>query len=147
MVKITTHSEEETIEIGKKIANNLKIGDIVAMKGNLGAGKTTLTKSIAKNLDIQEYVTSPTFNIINEYYGKFPVYHFDVYRIENPEDIYELGFEEYFYGQGICIIEWADMIKHLIPEESIWIEIDYGKNETERIITIKGMDIETGEKI
>jgi len=141
MKKIITKSEEETIEIGAKIAAKLKVGDIICMKGDLGAGKTTLTKSIAKNLGINDYVTSPTFTIINEYNGKYPLYHFDVYRIENPEDMYELGFEEYFYGKGICIIEWANMIEELIPEESIWIELDYGSNENERVIIINGIDI------
>ena len=141
MKKIITNGEEETIEIGAKIAAKLKIGDIICMKGDLGAGKTTLTKSIAKNLGIEDYVTSPTFTIINEYRGKYPLYHFDVYRIENPEDMYELGYEEYFYGKGICIIEWANMIEELIPEESIWIEIDHGKTENERIIIINGIEI------
>jgi len=141
MKKIITNCEEETIEIGAKIAAKLKVGDIICMKGDLGAGKTTLTKSIAKNLGIEDYVTSPTFTIINEYSGKYPLYHFDVYRIEHPEDMYELGYEEYFYGKGICIIEWANMIEELIPEGSIWIEIDHGTNENERIIIIDGIEI------
>ena len=141
MEKIITNSEQETIELGKRIAMQLKKGDIICMKGDLGAGKTTLTKSIAKNLGIDEYVTSPTFAIINEYQGELPLYHFDVYRIEKPEDMYELGFEDYFYGEGICIVEWANLIEGLIPQGCIWIEIDYGSNDGERVILIDGIDI------
>ncbi len=141
MEKIISNSEQETIDIGKKIAEQLKKGDVLCLAGDLGAGKTTLTKSIAKHLDIKDYVTSPTFTIINEYQGRLPIYHFDVYRIENIEDMYEIGYEDYFYGEGICIVEWANLIEPLLPTESIWIKIEHGKNENERIMTIDGLKI------
>lgn len=141
MIKIISQSEQETRDIGKKIADKLKKGDVLCMAGDLGAGKTTLTKSIAKHLEIEDYVTSPTFTIINEYQGRLPIYHFDVYRIEDIEDMYEIGYEDYFYGEGICIVEWANLIEPLIPTNSIWIRIEHGEKENERIMTIEGLDI------
>ena len=105
-----------------------------ALIGDLGTGKTTLTKSIAAALGIQGHITSPTFNIVKEYKtGRVPLYHFDVYRITDPDEMYELGYEEYFYGDGVCVIEWADLIEELLPEHTIRIEIQYGENEGERI--------------
>ena len=121
-------NEQETRSFGKKLAAELAPGIVIALTGDLGTGKTALTKSIA------EVITSPTFNIVKEYYsGRIPMYHFDVYRIGDIDEMYELGYEEYFYGNGVCIVEWADLIEDIIPEDAIRIDIEYGENEGERI--------------
>lgn len=109
-------------------------GMVIALTGDLGTGKTTLTKAIARGLGIDRTVTSPTFNIVKEYDGgRLPLYHFDVYRIGDPEEMYELGYEEYFYGEGVCVVEWADQIEEIIPEDALKIHIEYGEKEGERI--------------
>ena len=100
------------------------------------AGKTTLTKAIARGLGVSEMITSPTFTIVKEYRsGRLPLFHFDVYRIGDIDEMYELGYEEYFYGDGLCVIEWADLIEELIPEDALRISIAYGSSEEERIYT------------
>lgn len=123
MKKIKTFSQNETIEVGKTLGRLLKKGDIVCITGDLGTGKTVITKGIAQSLGIKEYITSPTFTIVNEYDQKIPLYHFDVYRIADSEEMFEIGFEEYLYGEGIVVIEWADIIKDILPVEVIQITI------------------------
>jgi len=136
------HNESDTKNFGAELAGKLKPGDIIALIGDLGTGKTTLTKSIAEGLGITEMITSPTFTIVQEYPdGRLPLYHFDVYRICDLEEMYELGYEEYFFGKGVCVIEWADLIEELIPEDSIVIRIEYGENEDERIYHIENLPI------
>ena len=133
---IILHNEQETIEYGKRLGQQAAPGQILALTGDLGAGKTTLTKSIAAGLGISEMITSPTFTIVKEYHsGRLPLYHFDVYRIGDIDEMYELGYEEYFFGSGLCVVEWADLIEDLIPEEAMWISIAYGEREEERICT------------
>ena len=131
-------NEKETEKLGEKIGQAAKPGMVVALIGDLGTGKTTLTKSIARGLGVTETVTSPTFNIIREYKsGRIPLYHFDVYRIADPDEMFELGYEEYFYGDGICVVEWADIIEELLPEDAVVIHIDRGASEEEREYTIE----------
>ena len=126
-------NEKETEKIGEQIGRRATPGTVIALIGDLGTGKTTLTKSIARGLGITETVTSPTFNIIREYKsGRIPLYHFDVYRIADPEEMYELGYEEYFYGDGVCVVEWADIIEELLPEDAVVIRIGRGASEEER---------------
>ncbi len=138
MRKLRIKNELDTKRFGIALAQKLKPGDVVALIGDLGTGKTTLTKSIAEGLGIREIITSPTFTIVQEYTeGRLPLYHFDVYRINDPEEMYELGYEEYFFGQGVCVIEWADLIREFIPEDSITIRIEYGEREDERIYYIE----------
>jgi tRNA threonylcarbamoyladenosine biosynthesis protein TsaE len=111
-------------------------GTVIALIGDLGTGKTTLTKAIAEGLCVKETVTSPTFAVIKEYTsGRMPLYHFDVYRLGGAEDMYALGFEEYFYGNGLTVVEWADRIEELLPKDAITIRLDYGQNENERFAT------------
>ncbi len=138
MGKIILKGLEETEEFGEKLGSLLKPGDIVSLIGDLGAGKTTLTKSIGKGLGIEDYITSPTFTLVNEYKGKYWVYHFDVYRLDNIEELDDLGFDEYFYSNGVSIIEWGDRIEKFLPKEKINIQIEKGKELDDRIVTIFG---------
>ena len=136
-------SAEETEKIGFDIGKNAKKGDIYCLSGDLGVGKTVFTKGFAKGIGIEEHVTSPTFTIVNEYEnGGNKFYHFDVYRINDIEEMYDIGYDEYFYGEGICLIEWAEMIEELIPENALWIEIkkDIEKGLDYRIIEVKNED-------
>ena len=134
-------SEKETERIGEAIGRASEPGTVVALIGDLGTGKTTLTKSIARGLGVTETVTSPTFNIIREYTtGRIPLYHFDVYRIGDPDEMFELGYEEYFYGDGICVVEWADIIEELLPEDAVIIRIERGADEEEREYRIESED-------
>lgn len=130
------HNEQEVEAYGIRLGREAHPGQVIALTGDLGAGKTTLTKAIARGLGISETVTSPTFTIVKEYRsGRLPLFHFDVYRIGDVEEMYELGYEEYFFGDGVCVIEWADLIEELIPEDALRISIAYGQNEEERIYT------------
>jgi len=124
VLEIISTAPEQTEALGLQLGQVLTVGHILCLSGDLGTGKTTLTKSVAKSLGVNEYVTSPSYTIVNEYEGKLPVYHFDVYRINEIEELYEIGYEEYFFGQGVTIIEWASMIMELIPEEAVKIEIE-----------------------
>ena len=127
-------NEADTVSFGIELAKNAKPGTVIALTGDLGAGKTTLTKSIAKGLEIYDIITSPTFNIVKEYdTGRLPLYHFDVYRVGDVDEMYEIGCEEYFYGEGVCVVEWADLIEEIMPEDTFWINIEYGEKEGERI--------------
>ncbi len=126
-----TQSASETIRIGKKIGSLLLPGDIVALVGELGAGKTQFIKGLAAGVGVGKstYISSPSFTLINEYVGKVRFYHIDLFRLKSEKEVEELGLEEYFQGGGITAIEWADKIPSLLPEEILWINICYtGKN-------------------
>ena len=136
------NSEKETFELGKNLGEQAKAGQIFCLNGDLGVGKTVFTQGFAKGLGIEENVNSPTFTIIQVYEeGRIPLYHFDVYRIGDPEEMYEIGYEEYFFGEGVCLIEWSKLIDELIPEEAINIEIDKNleKGLDYRKITVEGL--------
>jgi len=137
-LEIRINGLKETEDFGIKLGRLLEPGDIVCLNGELGAGKTTMTKSIGIGLGVEEYITSPTFTLINQYRGRMPVYHFDVYRLENVEELYDLGFDEYFFGNGVCIIEWAEKIERMLPEDRLVIDIKNGKNIDERTLHISG---------
>lgn len=122
---IETHSEQETRELGKRLAQKAQPGQVFSLVGDLGVGKTVLTKGMAEGLGITEPVSSPTFTIVQVYEeGRLPFYHFDVYRIGDPQEMDEIGYEDYFYGQGICLVEWANLIGELMPEDTIHITIE-----------------------
>lgn len=122
--EFTTDTPEETIALGEKFAGELSPGDIVCLEGDLGAGKTHFVKGMARALGIDpDRVSSPTFTLINEYSGEQMLYHFDCYRMESPREALEIGAEEYFYGEGITVIEWPERIESLIPPGAIWITI------------------------
>ena len=149
-IEIKSYSTEDTITVSQKIASLLRSGDVITLDGDLGAGKTVFTQGLAKSLGVEDYVTSPTFTIMNIYNVTNvtnpnvdnEVYHFDVYRICSPEEMYEIGFDEYLYGNGVCIIEWSSLIEELIPENAIRIQIlKDDTNLDERTIIIKGNNL------
>lgn len=135
-----SYKPEDTFAIGEKLGRDAKPGQLCTLTGDLGAGKTVLTQGIAKGLGVRESVNSPTFTIAQVYdSGRMPLYHLDVYRIGDMEEMEEIGYEDYFYGEGLCIVEWADLIAELIPEEhvQIVIEKDPEKGFDYRRITVR----------
>ena len=135
-VSLISNSEEETKLCAQRFAGRLKAGDIVLLKGELGAGKTTFVKGLAQAFKIApKKVISPTFILMNYYKGKLPVYHFDLYRLENPKEIETLDFDEYFYGQGISLIEWPERLGNGKPKEYYLVEFKH-KSESQRTICI-----------
>ncbi|OGB90128.1 tRNA (adenosine(37)-N6)-threonylcarbamoyltransferase complex ATPase subunit type 1 TsaE [candidate division WOR-1 bacterium RIFCSPHIGHO2_01_FULL_53_15] len=129
---VTTRSAAETIDLGRKIGAVLKPNDVIALTGQLGAGKTTLIQGIAEGIGVKDYVTSPTFIIINEYAGRLPFYHIDLYRLDEGLEIADLGIEEYFNRGGVCVIEWAEKLGELLPQAAAKIEIEWiSENERE----------------
>ena len=140
-VVFETKSASETIQIGKGIGHLLRPGDVVALVGELGAGKTQFIKGLAEGVGVGKptYISSPSFTLINEYLGKVPFYHIDLFRLEQEKEAEELGLEDYFQAGGITAIEWADKIPFLLPEEILWIEIHYtGENIRSLEISGKG---------
>ena len=122
---IETGSEKETFDLGYSIGKEAKPGKVYALLGDLGVGKTVVTKGVAAGLSIKEQVNSPTFTIVQVYEsGRLPFYHFDVYRIGDLEEMDEIGYEDYFFGEGLCLVEWADLIKELMPKETVWVTIE-----------------------
>jgi tRNA threonylcarbamoyladenosine biosynthesis protein TsaE len=121
-LRIVSHSPEYTRSIGAEIGRKSHKGSVIALCGDLGTGKTVFAKGIAVGLGVETIVTSPTFVILNEYEGKYPFYHIDTYRLNSPEEMYGLGYEEYFYGDGVIAIEWAQKIEGLLPEEYLRVE-------------------------
>jgi tRNA threonylcarbamoyladenosine biosynthesis protein TsaE len=143
MQRIFTHSAKETEAAGKKFAQSLSAGDVVAFFGGLGMGKTAFIRGMAQGLDIKDPVSSPTFALVHEYRGKIPLYHFDMYRVSTWEDLYSTGFFDYLEAGGICAVEWSENIEEALPENTIRIEISKADSDTDndddtRIITIKG---------
>lgn len=120
-----TFSRNDTFELGRKIGSGVKPGDIICLDGNLGVGKTVFAQGVAAGLTIDEDICSPTFTLIQEYTtGRIPLYHFDVYRISGPWDMEDIGYEDYFYGEGVCLVEWGSMIKELFPPHTVFITIE-----------------------
>ena len=139
--KIETYSPEETFELGVSIGKNAVPGQVFALLGDLGVGKTVFIKGVAKGLGITEPVNSPTFTIVQVYEeGRLPFYHFDVYRIADIEEMDEIGYEEYFFGNGVCFVEWANLIEEIMPKNTIRITIakNLDKGFDYREITIQG---------
>ncbi|WP_243140771.1 tRNA (adenosine(37)-N6)-threonylcarbamoyltransferase complex ATPase subunit type 1 TsaE [Candidatus Galacturonibacter soehngenii] len=125
MLQIETYSAIETYQFGEKLGGLVKPGDVFSLIGDLGVGKTVFTQGFAKGLNIEEPINSPTFTIVQVYEeGRLPLYHFDVYRIGDIEEMDEIGYEDYFYGKGVCLIEWANLIKDILPQNIIEITIE-----------------------
>ena len=130
-------SEEDTRSLGLEIADALEPGDVVALTGDLGTGKTALTKYIAEGLGVKEEISSPTFTIIKEYKsGRLPLYHFDVYRLGSGDELLDTGAEELLDGDGACVIEWADIVADVLPADSLIVSLNYGGSENERTAEI-----------
>ena len=141
MAVIDSFCAKDTYELGEKIGQMAEPGMVISLTGDLGVGKTVFTQGLAKGLGIEEPVNSPTFTIVQVYEeGRFPLYHFDVYRIGDIEEMDEIGYEDYFYGEGVCLIEWADLIREILPEQMcrVTIEKDLEKGFDYRKITLEG---------
>ena len=123
--KFTSTSPEETLAIGRILSESLEPGDIICLKGDLGAGKTHLVKGISSGLGISEHVVnSPTFTLIHEYKGRLPVYHFDLYRVKDVSELRDIGTEDYLYGQGVCIVEWPEILENDLPANAVHVMIE-----------------------
>lgn len=142
---VHSESADETFSLGRRLGSICQPGDIILLNGELGVGKTVFSKGFAEGLGIEEPISSPTFTLIQIYEGgRLPLYHFDVYRIADVWEMDEIGYEDYFFGNGVCLIEWAVRIEELLPEKtiSVTIEKDLEKGFDYRRITIKGLDME-----
>jgi tRNA threonylcarbamoyladenosine biosynthesis protein TsaE len=136
LATLISNSSTETEAIGRQLAKDVEVGCVLALKGELGSGKTLFTQGLVAGLESDAAVTSPTFTIVHEYQGgRLPVYHFDFFRLENRESAVQLGLEDYFFGDGISVIEWADRFPELIPEQARWITFEI-KSKRQRIITL-----------
>jgi len=135
-MEIMSGSPEQTRDIGKQLGQLAQPGDVILLTGNLGAGKTCLTQGIAWGLDIDEFASSPSFTLMREHYGRLPLYHVDFYRLDSMDDIYDLGIDDYLFGKGLCVIEWAGKGMELMPEEQLLVEIEY-VSENERRLDLK----------
>lgn len=133
--ELAIKNEDETAKFGIELSKQLRAGDVIALIGDLGTGKTALTGYIAQGLGVKDNIASPTFTIVREYTdGRLPLFHFDVYRLADSEEMFNIGAEEYFYEKGgVCIIEWANIVEDILPENTKFIYIEYGASEGERI--------------
>lgn len=133
---ILTHSREQTMAVGAALARLVRAGDVIVLRGNLGAGKTTLTQGIGRGLAIREPIISPTFTLLREYEsGRLPLYHVDAYRLAGPAEAYTFGLDEYLYGDGVTVIEWGERVEALLPDERLEIDLAY-LDADEREITL-----------
>lgn len=140
-IAVETYEEKKTHELGVLLGENAVSGEVYALTGDLGTGKTVFAKGVAKGLGVEETVNSPTFTIVQEYEeGRMPFYHFDLYRLGSPEELEEIGYEDLFYGEGLCLVEWAELFKEMLPENTcfITIEKDALKGPDYRRITLEG---------
>jgi len=140
MKQYTSQSAAETQALAREWAKQATPGQVYALTGDLGTGKTVFAKGFAEGLDVRQDVTSPTFAIVNEYDGRLPLYHFDVYRISEIDEMEDTGYEDYFYGRGVCLVEWAELVEPLLPANvvRICIEKDLSKGADYRVITVRG---------
>jgi tRNA threonylcarbamoyladenosine biosynthesis protein TsaE len=137
MFEYKSFSPEDTAKLGKAIGESLSGGEVLCFSGDLGAGKTTLTKSIAEGMGIVDYITSPTFTIINEYDGEISLYHFDVYRLGDCDELYDIGYEDYIDSDGVCIIEWSNLVEDALPNDRLEIRLLRTGDMDERSIELE----------
>ena len=139
-MQITTHSADETQALGQRLAKRLLPGDVIAYFGDLGAGKTALTRGIAQGLGVTDLVTSPTYTIVNEYLtGRIPLFHFDMYRLGSSDELFDIGWEDYLARGGVCAVEWSERVSDALPEDTIFVDIARtDEHEDWRTITVTG---------
>ena len=135
-LRIQTVSPEETQDVGRRLGEQAQAGDVFLLSGPLGAGKTCLTQGIAWGLGVVEYARSPTFVIMTRYHGRLTLYHFDLYRINDPLEAWDLGLDEQLFGDGACVVEWAERAEEVFPPNCLWIDLDYAADGDGRTITI-----------
>ena len=138
-MEFISHSEAETEALGEKLARSLpEHGVVIAMYGELGAGKTACVRGLARGLEVDGAVTSPTFTIVNELYGKRDLFHFDMYRLGSADELFDIGWEDYLDRGGVCAVEWSERVDDAMPADTLWVDIARGTDESDRIITITG---------
>lgn len=137
-VKVYLRNSRDTSNLGRNLSKLLGPGDVIILSGDLGAGKTTLVQGLAEGLGVEGPVTSPTFTLIQEFEGKYPLYHIDVYRLEDPVAAWELGLDEYFYGAGITVVEWGERLEEFLPEDFLKLELKYEQGGRLAVITAYG---------
>ena len=138
-MEFISHSEAETEALGEKLARSLpERGAVIAMYGELGAGKTAFVRGLARGLEVDGTVTSPTFTIVNELYGKRDLFHFDMYRLGSADELFDIGWEDYLDRGGVCAVEWSERVTDALPEDTLWVDIARGSGENDRTITITG---------
>ena len=133
-----SHSPAETERIGEALGKQLKSGSVVAYRGGLGMGKTAFTRGLARGLGCTGRVTSPTFTIVNEYSGTLPLFHFDMYRLDSSDALFDIGWEDYLERHGVCAVEWSENVADALPDDTITVTIARGSEENDRIITVEG---------
>lgn len=133
-----SHSPEETEQLGEQLGRTLRPGSVVAYRGDLGMGKTAFTRGLARGLGCTCRVTSPTFTIVNEYSGALPLFHFDMYRLDSSDDLFDIGWEDYLSRGGVCAVEWSERVEDALPDDTLWVSIARGNGEKDRIITVTG---------
>ena len=138
---MTTTSPRETELLGERLAQQLKGGEVLALFGGMGMGKTAFTRGLARGLDVQEPVSSPTFALVNEYAGRLPLYHFDMYRVTSWDDLYSTGFFDYLETGGVLVIEWSENIEEALPENTVKIIFKRGNGENDQEIEIEGLEL------
>ncbi len=144
MIVKESFSMEDTFELGRQFGASAKAGDVFCLSGDLGTGKTVFTQGFAAGMEIDEPVNSPTFTIVQEYdSGRLPLYHFDVYRIGDIEEMDEIGCDDYFFGRGVCLVEWAELVKEIIPDNAVWITI---RKDLDKGFDYRSITIEEGEE-
>jgi tRNA threonylcarbamoyladenosine biosynthesis protein TsaE len=136
LLNLVTESPEETQRLGTRLGKLAQVGDVFLLGGGLGAGKTCLTQGIAWGLDIEGYATSPSFVVVNQYQGRLPLYHIDLYRLDRLEEVIELGLDDYLYGRGVCVVEWAEKALDMFPKEHLLVEMSY-LSDTSRNLVLK----------
>ena len=137
-MQFLSHSTQETEAIGEELAQKLRGGDVLAFTGSLGMGKTAFTRGLARGLGCRGRVTSPTFTIVNEYEGRTPLFHFDMYRLGSSDELFDIGWEDYLTRGGVCAVEWSERVDDAMPADTLWVDIARGTDESDRIITITG---------
>ena len=138
MQEYLTHSEAETEQAGADFARALPDGKVVAMYGELGSGKTAFVRGMARGMGLTCRVSSPTFTIVNELYGKRDLFHFDMYRLGSSDELFDIGWEDYLTRGGVCAVEWSERVDDAMPADTLWVDIARGTDESDRIITISG---------